>query len=363
MFFSSQKPLVAIDIGGYSVKVAQLRKTRKGYELLGFGMTHLPPDTVVDGEVENPQALTEALRNLLKAEKIKNKDAVVGICGQSVVIKKISVPVMSEDDLAEMIREEAEQYIPFDIEDVHMDFQIVKADGGVPAAGAAPAAAAEEKQMDVMIVAVQKDVIKSFMDVFKEVGVNVRVVDLSVFALENIFGLADRADYESAVALVNIGASMTNINVLERGTTAFARDIQMGSSVISEEIQKSLSVGFAEAEKIKLGHLPEGHSRQEIIPLIMAGVEELCLEIRKTFDLYEKTAELKVSKIYVSGGGAMLEGIDRMIRDQLKIDTELFNAFSGVVFDQKRFDPRYLEAMAPVAAIPLGLALRTASDK
>ncbi len=363
MFFSSQKTLVAIDIGGYSVKVAQLRKTRKGYELLGFGMTHLPPDTVVDGEVENPQALTEALRSLLKAEKIKNKDAIVGICGQSVVIKKISVPVMSEDDLAEMIREEAEQYIPFDIEDVHMDFQIVKADGGIPAAGAAPAAASEEKQMDVMIVAVQKDVIKSFMDVFRELGLNIRVVDLSVFALENIFGLAERADYESAVALVNIGASMTNINVLEKGTTAFARDIQMGSSVISEEIQKSLSVGFAEAEKIKLGFLPEGHSREEIIPLIMMGVEELCLEIRKTFDLYEKTAELKVSKIYVSGGGAMLEGMDRMMRDQLKIDTELFNAFGGVTFDQKRFDPQYLEAMGPVAAIPLGLALRTVGDK
>ncbi len=364
MFFSSQKTLVAIDIGGYSVKVAQLKKTRKGYELLSFGMTHLPPDTVVDGEVENPQALTDALRNLLKAEKIKNKDAIVGICGQSVVIKKISVPVMSEDDLAEMIREEAEQYIPFDIEDVHMDFQIVKADGGIPAAGAAPAAASsEEKQMDVMIVAVQKDVIKSFMDVFKELGLNVRVVDLSVFALENIFGLADRVDYEAAVALVNIGASMTNINVLERGTTAFARDIQMGSSVISEEIQKSLSVGFAEAEKIKLGFLPEGHPREEIIPLIMAGVEEICLEIRKTFDLYEKTAELKVSKIFVSGGGAMLEGMDRMIRDQLKIDTELFNAFGGVTFDQKRFDAQYLEAMGPVAAIPLGLALRTASDK
>jgi type IV pilus assembly protein PilM len=360
MFFSSKKELVAIDIGGHTVKVAQLKKGRHGYELLNFGMINLPPDTVVDGEVENPQALTEALRNLLKAEKIKNKDMVLGICGQSVVIKKISVPLMSMDDLAEMIREEAEQYIPFDIEDVNLDFQIVRAEGEIPQVGGSTT---EEKQMDVMIVAVQKEIIKAFLDVFKELKIRVRVVDLSVFALENIFEHCHGVDGDSAIALVNIGASMTNINIIEKGTTAFARDIQMGSSVISEEIQKSLSIGFVDAEKIKLGNLPEGQSKDAIIRLVIGGVEELCLEIRKTFDMYEKTSDMKVSKIYLSGGGALLEGMDRLVRDQLGMDTELLNAFSGVSYDEKKFNPDYLESMGPVAAIPLGLALRMANDK
>jgi type IV pilus assembly protein PilM len=325
-------------------------------------MISLPPDTIMDGEIENAQALTDALRNLLKSEKIKNKEAVVGISGQSVIIKKISVPLMSEEELAEMIREEAEQYIPFDINEVNLDFQIVRAEGDIPVAkGATPVS--EEKQMDVIIVAVRKEVVQSFLNVFKEVGMKVKVVDLAVFALQNIFEFNYEVETDASIALVNIGASMTNVNILEGGVTAFTRDIPIGGATISEEIQKSLSIGFSDAEKMKLGIILKEHSKNEVIPRLREGVQRICEEIRKTFDMFEKTSDFKVSKIYLCGGSCQMEGMDRLVHDFMGIDTEILNSFGKVSVSEKNFDREYLDAMGPVAAIPMGLALRMADDK
>ena len=360
MFFSSSLPLVALDIGAHNVKLAQLKKGRKGVELVNFGMIQLPEDTVMDGELENPQALADALRNLLKSEKIKNKNAVIGISGQSVIIKKISVPLMSEEELIEMIREEAEQYIPFDIDEVHLDFAIVKAEGDVPVE---KGATNEERQMDVIIVAVRKEVIQKYMDVFKEIGMKVKVVDLSAFALENAFELNYEVDRDAAIALVNIGGSMTNINIMEAGVTAFSRDITIGGSTISEEIQKNMSIGFKEAEKIKLGIIPREMNRADIIAQVKDAVEFICKEIRKTFDMYEKTSDLKVSKVYLSGGSCLMDGIDLLIHQNLNLEVEVVNSFRNVYCNNKHFDEQYIEAMGPVAAIPVGLALRMTNDK
>ncbi len=360
MLFASSQPLVALDIGSHSVKLAQLKKGRKGYELTNFGMIQLPEDTVMDGELENPQALADALRNLLKSEKIKNKNAVIGISGQSVIIKKISVPLMSEEELNEMIREEAEQYIPFDIDEVHLDFAIVKAEGDIPVE---KGAANEEKQMDVIIVAVRKEVIQAYLDVFKEVGMKVKVVDLSAFALENAFELNYEIDTDAAVALVNLGGGMTNINILENGITAFTRDIGIGGATISEEIQKNMSIGFNEAEKMKLGMIPREINRDDLIAQVKDAVEFICGELRKTFDMYEKTSDYKVSKIYLSGGSCLMEGLDLLIHNNLGLETEVMNSFRNISCNVKGFDEQYIEAMGPVAAIPVGLALRMTNDK
>lgn len=360
MFFSAGKPLVALDIGGHTVKVAQLKKARKGYELLNFGMIPLPPDSVVDGEVENPAALAEAIRRLIKSEKIKSKEAVIGISGQSVIIKKISVPLMTEEELNEMIREEAEQYIPFDIDEVNLDFAIVRAEGEIPAEKGAQN---EEKQMDVIIVAVRKEVIQAYLDVFKEVGMKVKVVDLAVFALNNVFEMNYGMESDGAVALVNIGGSMTNVSILENGITAYTRDINVGGSTISEEIQKNLSIGFSEAEKMKLGIIPRDQSKGDIIAQVKDAVEFICGELRKTFDMYEKTADHKVSKIYLSGGSCLMEGIELLVNQFLGIETEVVSSFRNVSCNPKKFDQDYVESMAPVAAIPIGLALRMAKDK
>lgn len=362
MFLSSRSTLVALDIGSYSVKLARLEKTGRGYELLNFGMIPLPPDTLIDGEIENPEAITAVLRNIVKAEKLKNKNIVVGISGQSVIIKKISVPLMSEDELAEMIREEASQYIPFDIEEVHLDFQIVKADGEIPTKKG-EVAQDDERQMDVLIVAARKETIQVILDVAKDVGLRVRVVDLAVFALENAFELNYEVDMESSVALVNIGASSTNVNVLESGVTAFTRDLMVGGNTLSEEIQKKLSIGFADAEKLKLGILFEGFTKADVIPHVKTGLTKICDELKRTFDIFDKTAGSKISKVYMSGGACLMEGVETLIQEHIGIDTEVLNVFRNIRFNSKHFDDDYLESMSALAAIPIGLAMRTVGDK
>ncbi|GMT41937.1 MAG: pilus assembly protein PilM [bacterium] len=364
MFFSKNKPLVALDIGSYSVKLAQLKKTGKGYELINFGMIPIPPDTMIDGEIENPEAITGVLRNLFKAEKLKNKDVIFGISGQSVIIKKISVPLMSEDELAEMIREEAEQYIPFDIDEVHLDFQIISAEGEIPTQKREKKPDGdEEEQMDVLIVAARKDTIRVVLDVAKEVGLKVRVVDLAVFALENSFEQNNEIDMETSLALVNIGASSTNVNIIENGVTAFTRDLTVGGNTLSEELQKNLSIGFADAEKLKLGILFEGFTKADAIPHVKAGLDKICGELRGTFEIFEKTSDYKISKVHLSGGTCLMEGIDKLVQERLGIETELMNTFRNIRYSSKNFDEEYIESVAAMAAIPVGLALRMEKDK
>ena len=365
MLFGKGRPLIALDIGSYSIKLAQIKQSGKGYELLNYGMIMLPPDTLMDGEIDNPDAIAEAIRNLIKSEKLKNKNIVLGLSGQSVIIKKISVPIMSEDDLAEMIREEAEQYIPFDIEEVNLDFQIIKSEGDIPEGKVEGEADSEEdeKQMDVLIVAARKDTIQVLIDVAKEVGLKVRVVDLSVFALENAFEINNELEMDASIALVNIGASMTNVNILENGITAYSKDLAVGGHTITELIQKNLSIGFSDAEKLKLGNLFESFTKADVIPHVKTGVKNICDELENTFNAFAKLSNYKVSKVFLNGGTCQLDGIDTLIQEHLGIEVEIMNAFRNVYYNQKIFDPEYIESMATVAAIPVGLALRMAKDK
>jgi len=358
------RPLVAIDIGGHSIKLVKLAESSKGYELLDMGMISLPPDSMVEGEIENPDAIQDALKNLLKMEQQKSKNAVMGISGQSVIIKKISVPRMAEKDLEEMIKEEAEQYLPFDIEEVNLDFEIVSPEVTEEEEEAPEESEGEEEepQMDVLIVAARKETIQVFQDVTEAAGLRLRVLDLDVFALENIFEL----NYElqpGAVGLVNIGATLTNMNIIENGITAFSRDIPVGGNTISEEIQTRLSVGFSEAEMLKLGIMFDDFTEKDVVKPIKAGIELICLELQKTIDSYEKTSEYKVSKLYLCGGASLMSGIDRFIAEKLETETEFLKAFRNIKINAKKFDPEYVEQMEAVMAITIGLALRQKDDK
>jgi type IV pilus assembly protein PilM len=360
MLFSKKKPLVAVDIGGYSIKVVNLKKIQNGYELLNLGMTRLPPDSVVDGEIENPEAVIIALESLLKTEGISNRNVVMSVSGQSVVIKKISVPQMGEDELAEMIREEAEQYLPFDIDEVNLDFQIIKK---ITLSDGADGTDEAEADMDVLIVAARKDMVKVYQDVAAKTGLKMRVLDLDAFAIENAYEFTHEPELETAVALVNIGASMTNINILEEGVTAFTRDLHGGGNNISEEIQKNLQVSFSDAEKYKLGILDDRFTKDEITPHILNGLELLCREIGNLFDIFHKTSEYKISRIYLSGGTCRMENIDSLVEKYTGITSECMTPFSGISYNEENIDPEYIAEMNTVMTLPVGLAIRMLGEK
>ncbi len=359
-----EKPFLSLDIGSNSVKLALLKKGPRGFELTNFGMIPLPHDAIVDGEVENPEAVVEAIVNLMKSEKIPKgvKHCVFSVAGQSVIIKKITVPLMSEDDLAESIQQEAEQYIPFDIDEVNVDFQIIKAEGDVPKSGE-KTPADDDRQMDVLLVAAKKEIVAQQSEIIIAAGLKPVVVDLDVFALENGFELANGIDPDDTFALVNIGASATNINIIEMGITAYTRDLTVGGNTLTEAIQKNMNVGFKDADRYKLGHLDEGIEPADVAAHIKTGVAELCEEITKTFDLYSRTSESRVRRVYLAGGTAQMEGIDHLVGAELGLACEIINPFRSIKFNPKVFDSEYLQKVAPAAVVALGLASRRLDDK
>lgn len=363
MFSLAEKPFIGIDIGSTSVKLALLKMGGRNVELLNFGMISLPPDSIIDGEIENPGAISDAIKNLLKSEKIPAnvKYCAFTVQGQAVIIKKITVPLMSTEELAESIQQEAEQYIPFDIDEVNVDFQIVKAEGAIPKKGERPPDG-DDRQMEVLLVAAKKDVVSEYGEIITTAGLVPAVVDLDVFAIENGFQHAYGIDKSDTVALVNIGATVTNVNILENGITAYTRDMNVGGANITEAIQKNMNVGFRDAELMKLGHVDESINREDIIPHIKSGIVEIAEELKKTFDMFSRTSESRTRRIYLSGGCSVIEGIDYIMGAETGLSCEILNPFNNMKIN-KNFDPAYIDAMAPLSAVAIGLALRRFDDK
>ena len=362
MFAIADKPFMGIDIGARHIKIAVLGKSGKGYSLSNFAVTPTPPESVVDGEIENADAIGDAIKKLIKSEKIQNdvQYCVFSMSGKSTYVRKISVPLMSEEDLNDSIQQEAEQYIPFDIDEVNVDFEIVSAEDEVPKAGVKYHG---DAQMEVLLVAARKDQVGDRKQIVQKAGLEAAVVDLDVFALENSFEAAYGIDEDDTIALINIGGSETNVNIIEHGVTTMTRDIDIGGTTIAEAIQATADVDIQEAERMMLGHVHDDSQRQEIATQVRAGAKDIAEEIKKTFDMFSRSSESRVRMIYLSGGCVAINGITEIIANEVGLNCEVINPFRNIKVSKKVFDPEYLEAWSPMAAIAIGLATRKLDDK
>ncbi|MBE0616487.1 MAG: type IV pilus assembly protein PilM, partial [Proteobacteria bacterium] len=241
MAFWKPKNLVGLDIGSHSIKIVELEHQKHGFKLKNFGVAQLPPEAIVDGVIMDSAVVVESIRSLVSNLNLKNRNVATSVSGHSLIIKKIQLPLMTEAELEEQIQWEAEQYIPFEIDEVNIDFQILG-----PLLD-------EEGQMEVLLVAVKKDIINDYSAVIAESGLVPQVVDVDAFCLENIFEVTCPEYLDKTVVLIDVGASIMNINVLKNGVSTFTRDITVGGSNFTEEIQKELGVGYEEAEILKLG--------------------------------------------------------------------------------------------------------------
>ena len=239
MLFSKKIEPIALDIGSTFIKLVQLKGSNKNYQLIKFGMVPLPPEVIVEGAVMDAGRVVEAIKELLSSQKIKTKEVVISVSGSSVIIKRVSVADMTDEELAESIKWEAEQYIPFSIDDVNVDFQKL---GAGAAAG----------QADVLLVAVKKDKINDYVNLVKEAGLEPVVMDVDAFALANMYEL-NYALEEGTTALLNIGASVMNINILKDGISIFTRDITVGGNRYTEALQRDFGLTYEDAEKVKRG--------------------------------------------------------------------------------------------------------------
>src|SRR4051812_10442160 len=346
MFKRANKSMVGVDIGSSSVKAVELQGKNGDFQLVSLGYEALEPDSVVDGQIMELNTVSNAIANIFNEHKIKTTKVAAGVNGHSVIVKNIVLPQMTGDELQESFAWHAEEHIPFDISDVNLDYHVT---GSTPDA------------IHVLLAACKRDKIANLKQTIQLAGKQPAVIDVDAFALQNCYELNYEPQSGQVVALLNIGASTTNINILNGDRSVFTRDASFGGSQYTSLLQKELGLTFEHAEQVKRGMpLPEGSEERDISPILETVSDILALEVQKTMDFYRATVEdggLAVEKILVSGGGSKLNGLIEFLSHRFDMPVEIFDPFKKIKVDARSFDPEYMKEIIPEMAIAVGLAL------
>lgn len=352
--FSGKKPLVGLDIGSSSLKLVEIEETQTGFVLNRYCQIPLLKGVIMDGVPAEQEELTAAIKEIFKQSGCRRKGIVTSLSGQSVIVKKVSFATMEETELRDLIRDEATKYLPFDsMEGVSFDFQILGGSEFNP------------NLMDVLLVAAKKDIIESYTEAVKNAGLNLSILDVDTFAIETMYEQNYDFEEDDAIVIINIGASVTNINVVKNGVSLFTRDFALGGNSVTEAIQSGLSLTFEEAEQMKI----EGKGGSETTESafrenLLAYADPLCQEIERSVDYFRSTyGGGSIKYALLSGGGAKLLGIADALTQRLNIPTELANPFRKIGLNEKNIDPSFMERIGPAAAVGVGLALRRWGDK
>ncbi len=355
MLFSKSRSLVGLDLGSSSVKLVQLKEVGRsgGYRLVNLGVSPLSPEAIVDGAIMDSGLVVDVIQNVFRENKVKGGDVALSLSGHSVIIKRVSLPSMNEEELSESIQWEAEQYIPFDIQDVNIDYQILQS--------ASPGA---EGNMDVLLVAVKKSKINDYTSVLHQAGKTPLIVDVDVFALQNAYEINYPLEVDQTVALVNVGASVTNIAILQGGNSVFWRDISIGGNQYTDAIQKELNLSFEKADALKRGEEPGGEEAGKLEQILRQVSQDVGGEIQKTLDFFKATTSGEsVTKIMLSGGSSRVPGLQEMLAERFGVPVEMLNPFQSIQVNEKQFPAERLQELGPTLAVAVGLALRRAGDK
>jgi type IV pilus assembly protein PilM len=351
--FRTSKSVVGLDLGSSAVKAVELRPSGKGFRVAAFGTEPVPPDAIVDGAIIDAAAVADAIRRVFEGNRaFKTKDVCASLSGNAVIVKKITLPVMTPSELDDSIYWEAEQYIPFDIQDVNLDYQILDPGTGPDSRGS----------MDVLLVAAKKDKIGDYTSVIAQAGRTPVIVDVDAFALQNAYEINYGLTPGQVVVLLNAGASAININILQGDQSVFTRDISMGGNAYTEAVQKELDLPFDTAEQLKKGIPVDGATFADAQPVLHAVTENVLLEIQKTFDFFKATAaNEQIDRIMLSGGASRVDGFQAMVQERFNAPVEEFDPFRTVTWDAKKLggDP----AEQATAAVAVGLAVRRVGDR
>jgi type IV pilus assembly protein PilM len=352
VFLSRSKGLVGLDIGSSAVKLVELKERRAGeYHLERLGLEPLSPEAIVDGSIMDSSLVVDAIHRLNEQTKVKATSYATSLSGHSVIIKKIQLPAMAAEELAESIQWEAEQYIPFDINDVRLDYVVLSE--GEPG----------RDNMEVLLVAVKRDKVNDYVSVISQTGKSAALVDVDAFAVQNAYEVNYDLDLLKTVALVNMGAGVTNINVLARGNTVFWRDISFGGNQFTEALQREFNLSFEQAETLKKGEAVDRYSPADAKPVLDAVSAEMAEELRKTFDFFLATSsEGPVDELVLAGGCALTPNLQQVLSDRFNVPTELMNPLRRVRYRDSDFAAEWVQSIAPTLAVAVGLAVRKAGD-
>ncbi|MBU4012790.1 MAG: pilus assembly protein PilM [Proteobacteria bacterium] len=350
MIFRKSPGLVGLDIGSSALKAGEITATKKGFALKNFGMISIAQGAIEEGNINDPENVADSIRQLFKANNIKEKDVAISIGGYSVIVKKIDLQTVTEEQLQKTIHLEAEQYIPFDISEVNIDYQILGE------------READSNQMSVMLVAAKKEMINEYINLVQIAGLNPCIIDVDAFALQNIFEVNYDLIDENVV-LIDIGANKTSLNILKGYSSVFMRDVSLGCSQINQKIISLIDCSFIEAEQLKLSKQTDKISPDDLKQTVSSVVSEWSIEIRRALDFYySANPDEQIKSIVLSGGGAHIKEFRQLLAAETSSKVETINPFKKLDVSA-RFDPSYLAQIAPQAAICMGLALRRVADK
>ena len=355
MLFGRSRNLVGLDIGDSSIKVVELKDLGRGrgFQVVKMGWEPLSSEAIVDGAIMDSQLVIETIQRLFQRCRIRNLQVATALSGHSVIVKRISLPVMSEAELAESIHWEAEAYVPFDIGDVHLDYQILE---GSSLSG--------EGNMDVLLAAAKKDKISDYTGVISQAGLTPVTVDIATFALQNVFEANYEFEPRQVIALVDVGAAVTSISVLHGGNSVYWRDINIGGNQYTDAIQKELNLSAEQAERLKRGEELEGVTYERVLPILSGVNEDVGGEIQKTIDFFKQisASDQSLDRVYLTGGGAQIVHLKESLGERLGAQVELLNPFRRIPSGSREVGLELLNEMSPTATVAVGLALRRAGD-
>ena len=353
LFSRSKEGLIGIDISATGIKLVELAHGRSGYELKSMAIVPLPRDAIVENTVIDSMAVSQALLDAIEIAHPSTRKAAIAVSGNAVIIKTVTMPTSTEFELETQIEFEADQHVPYDIDDVYLDFQIL---GEV---------SESHNEMEVVLAACKREVIDDYQLVLSEAGIEAKCVDCAVFSLENAYEASaqDEANADEllddeaapAIALVNVGANLINVNILIKGQMAFVRDQFYGGQNLTEEIQKEHNLSYQAAEEMKLERFSE--ISPEALESFYTG---LTSELVRSLDFYAANhAENPVQKLLLSGGSALIPDIASELEQRLGIEAEILNPFVNIKASTRKFDADYLNKIGPSMVIPVGLAMRS----
>ncbi len=349
------KLLVGLDIGSSSIKLCHLKEEKRGYQLRTFDMVQLPPEAIVDGVIMNQGVVVDSIRSLVSRNRIRQKECAISVSGYSVIVKRITLPLMTDQELDNNLQWEVEQHIPFDINDVFIDKDVLTRS---PQMGT----------MDVLLVASKRDMVNEYMQVARDAGMTPKVVDVDCFCLQNMHDMAyEPPGEDETIALLDLGASITSIIITTGGVTAFTRDISMGGHQITEEIQKQLNISHEEAEAFKVGGADGDldsvvpHEVEEVIQQVSRTISQ---EVQRSLSFFLETSSVGViNRILLSGGVAKSAITERIIEEATGVSVEVVSPFASLQYDPKTYNPDYLTDVAPLAGVAVGLAMRRTNER
>jgi len=353
--------MFAIDFGSRSIKVAKLRKVSDGYELDNYGITLSPEGAIANGEIFNPIVIADVLTELIKDSGIRDNKAIIAITGQKVIVREIVLPLMEDKELMAGVMWEAPKYVPYDLDESIIDAEkveeFVEKDGN--------------KMMRVLLVAAPKSFIQPYMEVLKKARIKPKIVDVissaNIRAFENHLSYKKEEEQESSIIdiILSIGASNTNLTLVEKSNLKFTRDILVGGNDITKALTKSLNISFDEAEKLKretkivLGTEAEEERKNESEKIIVKILNQVTKEVRKSLSYYKmQSQKVKYNKMILSGGCANIENIKDLLSEQFEIPVIIGNPLEGIKIDERVFDIKRMEKLKDILATVIGLAMR-----